>query len=426
MNSLPRKKLLLIAYHFPPIQGSTGASRTIAFSKYLRQDGWDVRILTINPKAYEDTAIENQLLVPPYVCVDRAWGFDSRRRLAVMGRYPLFLALPDRWQSWIAGGFIRGLKIVRTWHPDVIMTTYPIPSAHFIGFLLQRRFKLPWVAEFRDPMLQPDYPTRRWERRAFAKIEQLVFTNANKVVVTTDGCMTMYLNRFPDLSRGKISCIPNGYDPEMFAETAVSKHRASGTLVLLHSGLLYPGERNPATFFQAVRSLAASGFLDNHRVEFRLRATGNDENYKNMVRSYGIDSYVSILPRVPYVKALEEMKAADALLLFQADNCNAQIPAKVYEYMYCRKPILAFADPAGETGTLLRSVGVHSIAKLEEPRQIEDKLKDFLEQMRTGEAFVVAEDDVARFSRQSRSSELNRVLMQSIEENSIGNAEQHG
>ncbi len=78
---MPRRKLLLVAYHFPPIQGSTGISRTVAFSKFLRDYGWDVCVLTIQSKAYENVATENETLIPPHVQVQRAWGLDTRRSL---------------------------------------------------------------------------------------------------------------------------------------------------------------------------------------------------------------------------------------------------------------------------------------------------------------------------------------------------------
>ena len=161
VDSMTHRKVLLIAYHFPPIQGSTGTSRTIAFSRYLKDNGWDARILTIRTDAYEDTSSENEDLIPPHVRVERAWGLDTRRSLSILGRYPMILALPDRWQSWIVGGFFKGSKIIQSWRPDIIMSTYPIASAHAMAYLLQRRFRLPWVAEFRDPMLQPNYPTTR-------------------------------------------------------------------------------------------------------------------------------------------------------------------------------------------------------------------------------------------------------------------------
>ena len=413
VSSLPHRKLLFIAYHFPPFQGSTGATRTVAFSKYLKQYDWDVCVLTIQPSAYENTSSENESLIPQWVKVERAWGFDSRRSLAIRGKYPRLLGLPDRWQSWIVGGFVKGSRIIKSWKPDLIMTTYPIPSAHVIGYLLYRKFHLPWVAEFRDPMLQPNYPVNTWERKAFAKIEQLAFTYAEEVVVTTGGCKQMYLDRFPITS--KISMISNGYDPEMFAEIPSTPGATSSDgLVLLHSGLLYPHERNPTPFFNAIQSLSQSGFLADIKVEFHFRASGNEEDYLQTVKRLGIDSWVRILPRIPYAKALEEMTNADALMLFQADNCNDQIPAKTYEYMYCRKPILAFTSPAGDTAKLLSSVGVRNIAKLEDSAAIEKELQVFLRQLQIGKAFIVSNDDVRRFSRKALTGDLSRVLTRAL------------
>ena len=53
-------------------------------------------------------------------------------------------------------------------------------------------------------------------------------------------------------------------------------------------------------------------------------------------------------------RALAEQLAADGLLLFQAANCNHQIPAKLYEYLRAGRPILALTDAAGNTAATLR------------------------------------------------------------------------
>ena len=50
---------------------------------------------------------------------------------------------------------------------------------------------------------------------------------------------------------------------------------------------------------------------------------------------------------VSYQEALEEMLSVDALLIFQAKNCNHQIPAKIYEYFRANKPIFAITDKEG-------------------------------------------------------------------------------
>ena len=414
---MTRRKILLIAYHFPPTQGSTGTTRTIAFSRYLRDHGWDVCVLTIQSSAYEDVSNENVGLIPAHVRVERAYGLDTRKSLSILGRYPMLLALPDRWQSWILGGYVKGWKIIRSWRPDVIMSTYPIASAHAMAYLLQRRSGLPWVAEFRDPMLQPNYPSTSGERWAFSKIESLVFSNAQRVIVTTDGCQRMYSERFPDWKDGRIETISNGYDPASFPEmpTLPARH-AEDRLVLLHSGLLYPHERNPTAFFHAVSSLRERGFLIDKNVEFRFRASGNEEDYRESAAQLGIQDYVSFLPRISYLEAVEEMRVVDALMLFQADNCNDQIPAKTYEYLFAQKPVLGFTDPEGETGKLLQSVGIGSVARLEDSAAIEDQIVGFVNQLRTNTAFVVPMAVANRFSRENLTTDLSRVLSEVLVE----------
>ncbi|MBI2429139.1 MAG: glycosyl transferase family 1, partial [Ignavibacteriales bacterium] len=45
------KKVLVIAYYFPPLGGS-GVQRILKFVKYLPQFGWQPTVLTIGPTAY--------------------------------------------------------------------------------------------------------------------------------------------------------------------------------------------------------------------------------------------------------------------------------------------------------------------------------------------------------------------------------------
>jgi hypothetical protein len=104
------------------------------------------------------------------------------------------------------------------------------------------------------------------------------------------------------------------------------------------------------------------------------------------------------------------MMRADGLLVLQAANCNDQIPAKVYEYLRCRRPIIALTDSAGDTAGLLRGSGVHSLAQLESVEAIALELSRFLAQSRRGEAGLPDEAFVAQASRLHRARELASLL----------------
>jgi hypothetical protein len=104
------------------------------------------------------------------------------------------------------------------------------------------------------------------------------------------------------------------------------------------------------------------------------------------------------------------MMRADGLLVLQAANCNDQIPAKLYEYLRCRRPIIALTDSAGDTAGLLRGAGVHNIAQLESAEGIAVELSRFLAQAKRGEAALPDEAFVARASRLNRARELTSLL----------------
>ena len=68
----------------------------------------------------------------------------------------------------------------------------------------------------------------------------------------------------------------------------------------------------------------------------------------------------------------------DGLLILQASNCNQQIPAKLYEYVRARRPVLALTDPVGDTAATLRGAGLTSIARLDDAVSIAAAIPAFI------------------------------------------------
>lgn len=414
----PRRRLLIVAFHFPPVQGSTGVYRALSFAKHLPSHGWDITVLTATLNAYPETRAENLSIIPPDTRVVRAWTLDTQRHLAIAGRYPQALATPDRWQSWIASGTVAGLGVIRSWRPDAILSTYPIPSAHCIGLALHRMSSVPWIADFRDPMLQEGYPEHPMLRKAYASIERATFRHANRITVTTPGTAELYIERYAERPADSIRVIANGFDEDMFAsslgaggsEIERAAHGERRPLQLLHSGLLYPHERNPELFFQAVAELQKEDVLREGEVQVTLRASGNEGPYQKRIDELGLQPLIRLMPPVPYRDALVEMLGSDACLIFQARSCNQQIPAKIYEYMYARKPILGLTDPVGDTGRLLASTGTTHIAALEDKDGIKRALRDFVGALRNGTAPRATRDVVMQYSRRASSERLARLL----------------
>lgn len=400
-------KALLIAYHFPPVQVSSGLQRTVAMTQYLRGYGWQPVVLSAHERAYPQTNTDQLKDIPEGVDVIRAFALDTARHLSIKGRYADFMALPDRWVGWTLGGVWSGLRSIRKYRPRVIWSTYPIATAHLIGLILHRLTGVPWVADFRDSMTEAGYPRQGLRRKVFLWIERNTVRHCHRAVFTTPGALRMYRERYPDIPPERWLVIPNGYNERIFSEVegdpgGIGPRVAAneGPVVIVHSGVVYPSERDPEPLFDAIAALKARGEIDAGRLRIVLRATGHDDLFQPMLEQRDITDIVQLADSVGYREALKEMLQADALLLLQAANCNHQIPAKVYEYLRARRPVLALTDRAGDTAATLLDAGIDTIAPLDDARAIEKTLADFLWQLARGEAPVACERAVDQGSRQ--------------------------
>ena len=404
-----RRRLLIIAFHYPPIQGSSGVQRALAFSKYLPDFGWDVTVLTVAPRAHENLLAENESMIPSYVRVARAQAWDAARHFSIRGRYPSMLERPDRWCSWIPFGILTGLREIRSRRPDAILATFPIASAHVIGCTLHRLTGVPLVVDFRDPMATATYPHEESLRRLWMSIQDKAVRESRLVTVTTPGAARFYRSLYRDVAADRFVVIENGFDPDAFSYLE-PRTATPGPLVLVHSGILYPRERDPKPFFRALRRLIDERVIAVGTLRVLLRASGFEDEYRRLVDELDLGEVVQFGPPIPYVDAIAEMAAASALLLFQAKVCNDQIPAKAYEYLYAGRPILGLTDPAGDTGQLLGRLGVANIVPLEDEGAIAEMLRVAIPRIRDGSQPLPSRDSVMTLSRRAGCERLAAIL----------------
>lgn len=408
------KKILMIAYHFPPMAGSSGIQRTLRFVQHLPSLGWQPLVLTVHPRAYENTSHDLLAEVAPGTVVRRAFALDTARHLQFKGRYWGWLAQPDRWISWHFSAVRAGLQLIKEFKPDVIWSTYPIATAHMIAATLHRKSGLPWIADFRDPMAQEDFPEDIQTRKNYLKIEAEAVASACYCVFTTPGAARLYQQRYPT-AENRMVVLENGYDEESFRvveprQTMSENERRPRPLMMLHSGIVYPSERDPTQLFIALGRLKKEGRLDAQALRLRFRAPVHDDLLARLAITYNVQDFIELCPPVAYRQALVEMMSVDALLVIQASNCNTQVPAKVYEYLRAGKPIIALTDPAGDTAGVLREAGLPDIARLDSADDIAQLLLKFVHDWQHGKRLLPMPEVVQKASRYGRSHALADLL----------------
>jgi hypothetical protein len=391
--------------------------RTLRFAKYLPQFGWRPIVLTADAIAYDARANVTGNEVPPDLEVHRAFALDAARQISLFGRYPGFLTVPDRWSTWRYRAIPTAVRIIQKANVDAILSTFPIATAHSIGLSVAKRTGLPWIAEFRDPMWQGDYPPEPNMNRAWHALEADIFGQAKGIVVTTNGALTEYRDRFPHFDRSRLVLIENGYDEESFrrAETSVpvgssKSDESCDPITLLHSGIIYREDRDPSALFQAIGSMKRRGLVSARDLQIILRASGSEIDLARELTRVDLLDIIRLEPAVGYIDALKEMLTVDGLLILQGSSCNAQVPAKLYEYLRAGRPIIALTDPSGDTALTLQRAGAGLMASLDSADQIQQILLQALEQIRNDSWRRCAPDKVADCSRFARTRDLAQLL----------------
>lgn len=406
------KRVLVVAFHFPPAAMGSGHLRTLGFVRYLPHHGWDPIVLTARSVAYSRVHAANNKLVPEGCRVHRALALDVQRHLSIRGKYPGFLAQPDRWSTWWLAAVWQGLRLIRRHDIGAIWSTYPIMSAHCIAHTLSRRTELPWIADFRDPVASSVEAGNKFSVASQNRFEQRVVGRASRVVLTTPGAMRSYADRYPEaFQEHRLSVIPNGYDESAFAGMPADRPRVPGRpLRFVHSGILYPDGRDPLPFLTALANLKAAGTLSDSDIRIVLRASGSEAVYEGEIKRLSLQGMVTLAPPVPNDAALREQADADALLLFQGQRYDRQIPAKVYEYLRIGRPIFALIGEHGDTADLLRESGGARLVPLDDTDAIEQGLSEFILSLHNGNPPRASKQMVASYSRFCGAALLAKLL----------------
>ncbi len=402
------KNILMVAFHFPPQSGSSGILRTLKFCRYLPDFGWKPTVLTAHPRAYEKTDQGQLAEIPENVTVLRPFALDSKRHLSIRGRHSRLLSLPDPWVWWTIGAVPAAMRHMRQQQTDAIFSTYPIASAQLIGYLLHRLTSKPWIVDLRDSMTEDNYPVNKTVRKTYLWIERKAAKYASLMIFTAPSAQKMYLQRYPSLHPDRTCVIPNGFDRSDFSGISSTNSGADKEypLHLVHNGLIYPEERDPRPFFAALAELKKSGQISSQKLKVELRASGSESSYQAILNAAQIDDIVTLQPQISYRSSLEECMNADGMLLFQARNCDHQIPAKVYEYFAIGKPILALTSESGDTARLLNEVGGTTMADIADQNNIACQLVDFLNKIYSKQHPVPDPQRAEAFSRRNGAKTL--------------------
>ena len=368
--SRPGRRLLIITYYFPP-EGSVGAHRWRAMSRWLQRLGHEVTVLTTPAfgalpaegeeiqRAFDlaaSPALRRLLRRPPASSTtDGAPQMGEAAPPAIIAN----LIVPDaHLLGWNPAAALAARRLVRQRRIDCVITSSPPHSTHLIPLLLGRR-RPAWIADFRDgwrfePLRGP-WPLPGQDALD-GVLERKVATKADLVIGVTRPIADDLAGRLG----ARAACVTNAWDPDL---EDVVRHGGApeldpATVNIVHAGKLYvegSNRRDPGTLGPALRLLLERRPDAARRLRILVagRLDPKEERYLKDLDPAGM---IRHLGQLPHESMLALERRADALLLVTAPKLVSLATGKVFEYLAAGRPIIALAQ-GNEAARIVEETG---------------------------------------------------------------------
>ena len=410
--------MLIVSVYFPP-SGGGGVQRPLKFATHLPALGIETHVLAPDDPRWihrdPDLAPPSQALVhraryigpkgrKPAEELHGRTGLDRLgRQASLLGRR---LLVPDEAVGWNLTAIPAAIRIAREEQIDVVLTTSPPPSVHFVGAAVKRATGARWVADLRDSIVRhahrrgDEHLGARMKEEGHRAVGQLAARYADAVITVSQAIADEVQELEPT---GRVLTIENGCDFEDFAGL---EYRPSDRFRITHTGSFF-GKRSPRPFLTA---LAESGLDVIARFVGDFRSADLE-----WAESLDLGDRLDVVPYVSRHRALELQRDSEALLLLVPDaggRGRGVLSAKVFEYLAAERPILAAVPTDGAAAQLMRRTGAGIVVGPEDVGGIREALAGLHARWKAGalNGSVLTAEQRESLSRRARVEELADLL----------------
>ncbi len=427
----PMKKVLVIAYYFPPM-GLSGVQRTLKFVKYLPEFGWKPIVLTIAPTAYYayDETLLNELdttqveiyrtetkdvtKTAALLSHSREFKLPSALMRRVMNVVSQTLFIPDNKIGWKKFALKKASELIEQQGDlDLIFSTAPPFTSHLIALELRKQYQLPTVVDFRDPWVENPlhFYLTPFHRRVHQRLEAQVVLGADKIITVNRTLKEHFLRTYRKrLTHGDIAIITHGYDTKDFEHLPKTRTN-TGKFRLLYSGTFHSSERSPKPFLLGLKKAIAKNPELKAKIEARFVGLFPMEHVK-FARSLGLDGIIQVVGYKSHHEALTEMLQADVLWTTQSPvkHIETITQGKLFEYVACGRTLFGIVPDGASKQFILEANGV--VAHPNQPDEIANRMLELFEQWKSGTLPVPSQEVVAKYDRRNLTAQLAREFEQ--------------
>ncbi len=390
------KTVLIHAYECTPYHrpGSTiGAQRPYQFAKHLPKFGWRAIVLCCDySRRYSlDTKMEWQSVIRNEVCaalanwdrtksltiplpslmyadtLDKVWlnsvKIDHKIgiflpkngwKIGMMRRAITFFKLfrGDHSQSWQKVAICASKEILRQGiNIDIQIAEHGPDAGVFIARKIFRDHRVPWVIDFRDPVL---FSFKGLAYNVMRFLYPILFRTARATINVNENWVSNDKNLFHKPAYE----ISNGFDEEEFFLNSEIFFSPRYSITFFYPGNIYPPGQRADDFFFFLKELMNVGF------EFQFIYCGNSfEYFKQLSEKFAVEKYCVLMPNIARKDVISYYSQSDYLVIFPLKDTDSPyyydgfIPGKFLEFIGSRKPILCFSSTDSILERTLKKVG---------------------------------------------------------------------
>ncbi len=359
------KKVLIVAYTFPPTPG-VGGRRWAKFAKYMYRKGYDVKIIAAKvPYIHEsnwnndikELSVENRISYidsgyPKYMYNPKTF-FEKLMysvsliylKLRVKGQYYDSSVL---WEKHLMPSVERHIN---NGYRTIIATGGPFRYLIFLGKLKNKYDDVKLIADIRDPWTTNrtsfGYDSLSIDRYTFEKkSEQFVIQKFDTVITVHDN-ITSYFSKINNSSSCKFLTIKNGFDTDDMKIPEGYSKKKSEKQNFVFVGTFYLKALHILEEFMEALDIIEKKHKELYiTLKFDFYGEVPKEFHNIIVRHSKI---IEFYGKIPLSKVATTIYSSSGAMLFLTDDLNYSFSTKFYEYVSLRKPLLVFSKK-GKTG----------------------------------------------------------------------------
>ncbi|MDO4402622.1 MAG: glycosyltransferase, partial [Clostridiaceae bacterium] len=251
------------------------------------------------------------------------------------------IIFPDIYYYWSLKASKFAIQLIKKEGFDLMFSMHEPPSSHLCALRIKKIYKnIPWILYWSDPwIMDVSRENIGFIRKTLEGLqERLVAEFGDKHIFVTQKNRDYFKKKY-NLNERNLFIISRGYDKELYDKIENEKKPKllfENKINIVYTGEIIENIRDIKPFIEAIKMLESKESKLFNRLNILF--FGNIDN-NSLIEQLKEFKNIKINKRIDFKEALRYIIHSD-ILLFLGNKSSMQIPAKIYDYLGAKNPVI--------------------------------------------------------------------------------------